>query len=114
MLDVSSSQFDSFLFWRQPVAALELSELDDLGLAEPRSKDGSLSGKSSHRLDEDDGNLELSEFSTFKYWIFAAAVKPRPHTKSLISESDLRVWSQSLVSESGLRVWSQSLVSESE
>ncbi|XP_027001621.2 protein AF1q [Tachysurus fulvidraco] len=68
MLDVSSSQFDSFLFWRQPIATLDLSELDDLGLAEPKSKDGSLSGKSSPRLDEDDGNLELSEFSSFNYW----------------------------------------------
>ncbi|TTF56857.1 Protein AF1q [Bagarius yarrelli] len=69
MLDVTSSQFDSFLFWRQPIAALDLSELEDLGLAEPKSKNGSLSGKAgkmSPRLDED--NLELSEFSTFNYW----------------------------------------------
>lgn len=66
MLDVTSSQFDSFLFWRQPIAALDLSELEDLGLAEPKSKDGSLGGKSSPRLDEDDSGL--SEFSTFNFW----------------------------------------------
>ncbi|XP_034154514.1 protein AF1q [Pangasianodon hypophthalmus] len=71
MLDVTSSQFDSFLFWRQPIAALDLSELEDLGLAEPKSKDGSLAGKmgkSSPKLDEHDDDLELSEFSTFNYW----------------------------------------------
>ncbi|MCJ8745956.1 hypothetical protein PDJAM_G00136420 [Pangasius djambal] len=67
MLDVTSSQFDSFLFWRQPIAALDLSELEDLGLAEPKSRDGKM-GKSSPKLDERDDNLELSEFSTFNYW----------------------------------------------
>lgn len=69
MLDVTSSQFDSFLFWRQPIAAVDLSELEDLGLAEPKSKDRSLDGKmgkSSPKLDDDD--LELSQFSTFNYW----------------------------------------------
>lgn len=69
MLDVTSSQFDSFLFWRQPIATVDLSELEDLGLAEPKSKDGSLDGKmgkSSPKLDDDD--LELSQFSTFNYW----------------------------------------------
>ncbi|KAF4073522.1 hypothetical protein AMELA_G00244250 [Ameiurus melas] len=71
MLDMTSTQFDSFLFWRQPVAALDLSELEDLGLSEPKSKDGSLygkTGKSSPKLDEDDGDMELSEFSSFNYW----------------------------------------------
>ncbi|XP_017310381.2 protein AF1q [Ictalurus punctatus] len=70
MLDMTSTQFDSFLFWRQPIAALDLSELEDLGLAEPKSKDGSLSGKtgkSSPKLDGDD-DMELSEFSSFNYW----------------------------------------------
>ncbi|XP_075931722.1 protein AF1q isoform X2 [Anarhichas minor] len=28
----SRSQYDSFLFWRQPIAALDLSELEDIGL----------------------------------------------------------------------------------
>lgn len=32
MMDRSSSQYDSFLFWRQPIPELDLSELEDLGL----------------------------------------------------------------------------------
>lgn len=35
MMDRSSSQYDSFLFWRQPIPELDLSELEDLGLMEP-------------------------------------------------------------------------------
>ncbi|CAI5692156.1 unnamed protein product [Oreochromis niloticus] len=31
-MEKSSSQYDSFLFWRQPIPALDLSELEDLGL----------------------------------------------------------------------------------
>lgn len=34
MMDRSSSQYDSFLFWRQPIPELDLSELEDLGLVE--------------------------------------------------------------------------------
>lgn len=67
MLDITSNQFDSFLFWRQPIATLDLSELEDLGLAEPKSKDGK-KGKSFPKLDEGDDDLGLSEFSTFNYW----------------------------------------------
>lgn len=65
MLDMTTSQFDSFLFWRQPIATVDLSELEDLGLAEPKSKDGSLAGQCFPNLSEDD---ELSEFTTFNYW----------------------------------------------
>lgn len=32
MMEKSNSQYDSFLFWRQPIPALDLSELEDLGL----------------------------------------------------------------------------------
>lgn len=32
MMDRSNSQYDSFLFWRQPIPELDLSELEDLGL----------------------------------------------------------------------------------
>lgn len=32
VMEKSSSQYDSFLFWRQPIPALDLSELEDLGL----------------------------------------------------------------------------------
>ncbi|XP_034401626.1 protein AF1q isoform X2 [Cyclopterus lumpus] len=28
----SKSQYESFLFWRQPIPALDLSQLEDLGL----------------------------------------------------------------------------------
>lgn len=36
MMEKSNSQFDSFLFWRQPIPALDLSELEDLGLIDSR------------------------------------------------------------------------------
>ncbi|XP_061675490.1 protein AF1q [Syngnathoides biaculeatus] len=61
MMEKSSSQYDSFLFWRQPIPALDPSELEDLGLLDgPRypAKD-KLTG-----CDEQ----ELSEFSSFNYW----------------------------------------------
>ncbi|KAL7830063.1 hypothetical protein SRHO_G00311900 [Serrasalmus rhombeus] len=72
MLEVMSSQFDSFLFWRQPIPSLDLSELEDLGLSElvPKSSQMGKGGKSSAKsppVDEDD-DLDLSEFSTFNYW----------------------------------------------
>lgn len=41
MLEKSNSQYDSFLFWRQPIPALDLSELEDLGLVDhskPKNK----------------------------------------------------------------------------
>ncbi|XP_017578255.1 protein AF1q [Pygocentrus nattereri] len=72
MLEVMSSQFDSFLFWRQPIPSLDLSELEVLGLSElvPKSSQMGKGGKSSVKsppVDEDD-DLDLSEFSTFNYW----------------------------------------------
>uniref|UniRef100_A0A672ZGE4 Protein AF1q n=1 Tax=Sphaeramia orbicularis TaxID=375764 RepID=A0A672ZGE4_9TELE len=67
MMEKSNSQYDSFLFWRQPIPALDLSELEDLGLIkEPinRSK-----GKDKKRSqDEEVRKSELSEFSSFNYW----------------------------------------------
>lgn len=72
MLDVMSSQFDSFLFWRQPIPTPDMSELEDLGLTEPKSR-ARKTGKSSSGLIKEDGDLELSdlelsEFSTFNFW----------------------------------------------
>ncbi|KAM7384924.1 hypothetical protein PAMA_012014 [Pampus argenteus] len=32
MIEKSNSQYDSFLFWRQPIPVLDLSELEELGL----------------------------------------------------------------------------------
>lgn len=31
-METSNSQYDSFLFWRQPIPELDLSELEDLGV----------------------------------------------------------------------------------
>lgn len=39
MMEKSSSQYDSFLFWRQPIPALDLSELREVGLLDgPRNQ----------------------------------------------------------------------------
>lgn len=63
-MEKSSSQYDSFLFWRQPIPALDLSELEDLGLTDrPPASIGTGKDKKS-KYDED----ELSEFSSFNYW----------------------------------------------
>ncbi|XP_026205686.1 protein AF1q [Anabas testudineus] len=64
MMEKSNSQFDSFLFWRQPIPALDLSELEDLGLIDSRQ-----SGKDeTSKLRSQDEEGELSEFSSFNYW----------------------------------------------
>lgn len=31
-METSNNQYDSFLFWRQPIPELDLSELEDLGV----------------------------------------------------------------------------------
>ncbi|XP_034401627.1 protein AF1q isoform X3 [Cyclopterus lumpus] len=57
----SKSQYESFLFWRQPIPALDLSQLEDLGLTggppanSIKGKDKSSSG-------------EMTEFSSSNYW----------------------------------------------
>uniref|UniRef100_A0A8C5HQV2 Protein AF1q n=1 Tax=Gouania willdenowi TaxID=441366 RepID=A0A8C5HQV2_GOUWI len=40
----SNSQYDSFLFWRQPIPELDLSELKELGLTDGLSTNG-IAGK---------------------------------------------------------------------
>lgn len=70
MLEMINSQFDSFLFWRQPIPSLDLAELEDLGLSEAKPNSGQMGktkGFGKSLLDEDD-DLELSEYSTFNYW----------------------------------------------
>ncbi|XP_024154189.1 protein AF1q [Oryzias melastigma] len=65
MMEKSNSQYDSFLFWRQPIPELDLSELEDLGLTDPQSvftKD-----KTSKKWSQEDEG-ELKEFSSFNYW----------------------------------------------
>ncbi|TRY74344.1 hypothetical protein DNTS_032038 [Danionella cerebrum] len=66
MLDMTTTQFDSFLFWRQPIQLLDLSELEDLGISLPKSKEVKPNKSSSHQKEEED--LELSKYSTFNYW----------------------------------------------
>ncbi|XP_072530809.1 protein AF1q [Salminus brasiliensis] len=71
MLEVMNSQFDSFLFWRQPIPSLDLAELEDLGLSDPKLNSG-LMGKTNKSLGKslagEDNDLDLSEYSTFNYW----------------------------------------------
>ncbi|XP_077363877.1 protein AF1q [Festucalex cinctus] len=63
-MEKSSSQYDSFLFWRQPIPALDLSELRDLGLLldAPRIQ------AREELIGRDEHEEELSEFSSFNYW----------------------------------------------
>ncbi|XP_053717677.1 protein AF1q isoform X3 [Synchiropus splendidus] len=66
-MERSSSQYDSFLFWRQPIAELDLSELEDLGLIAPASSSSKAKEeKSSLRTSEEQD--ELAEFTSFNYW----------------------------------------------
>lgn len=46
MMDRSSSQYNSFLFWRQPIPELDLSELEDLGLVEEPARSAAGTGDS--------------------------------------------------------------------
>lgn len=58
MMDRSNSQYDSFLFWRQPIPELDLSELEDLGLVEAqpaRSAAGRDESSSARRQEEQVG-----------------------------------------------------------
>ncbi|CAJ1084242.1 protein AF1q [Xyrichtys novacula] len=69
MMEKSNSQYDSFLYWRQPIPALDLSELEDLGLTDSLLTNCS-SGKekTSTMLRGQDEEGVLSEFSSFNYW----------------------------------------------
>ncbi|KAM9737523.1 protein AF1q [Menidia menidia] len=67
-MEKSNSQYDSFLYWRQPIPALDLSELEDLGLpkSQPMSGKKTKDNKSKKWSAKEEG--ELSEFSSFNYW----------------------------------------------
>nr|XP_046273630.1 protein AF1q [Scatophagus argus] len=68
MMEKSNSQYDSFLFWRQPIPALDLSELEDLGFTDSQSAN-SIKGKDKlSSLRSKDEEEALSEFSSFNYW----------------------------------------------
>ncbi|XP_037651805.1 protein AF1q [Sebastes umbrosus] len=68
MMEKSKSQYDSFLFWRQPIPALDLSELEGLGLngGQPANRKAGKDKSSSLRKQEKEE--EIPEFSSFNYW----------------------------------------------
>ncbi|XP_028824039.1 protein AF1q [Denticeps clupeoides] len=72
MLETSNSQYDAFLYWRQPIPALDLSELQDLGLSEMTSHQNIKSSKKQKaqqmNWERDQGVDDLLEYSTFNYW----------------------------------------------
>ncbi|XP_077051244.1 protein AF1q [Siphateles boraxobius] len=63
MLDTTTSQFNSFLFWREPIPSLDLSELEDLGISMSKSKEAKAT---KGRREEEDS--ELLKYSTFNFW----------------------------------------------
>ncbi|CAL8299592.1 unnamed protein product [Lota lota] len=65
MLEKSNSQYDSFLFWKQPIPALDLSELE--GAMEGKAGHGLL-GKDRTALKRFQEEVECSEYSSFNYW----------------------------------------------
>ncbi|XP_051992575.1 protein AF1q [Xyrauchen texanus] len=68
MLDTVSSQFDSFLFWREPIPSLDLSELEDLGISITMSKEGKSTKSSLKAQAQEEEDFELLKYSTFNYW----------------------------------------------
>ncbi|XP_029919582.1 protein AF1q [Myripristis murdjan] len=68
MLEKSNSQYDSFLFWRQPIPALDLSELEDLGLIDCKPANGGQGKEKASALRPQSEEGELAEFSSFNYW----------------------------------------------
>ncbi|XP_076157074.1 protein AF1q [Alosa pseudoharengus] len=67
MLETSNSQYDSFLFWRQPIPELDLTELEDLGKVVPIQKNQTKKQKLSQKREEQVDH-ELSEYTSFNYW----------------------------------------------
>lgn len=71
MMDRSNSQYDSFLFWRQPIPELDLSELEDLGLLDAqaaRSAAGRDDSASARRQED-----EVSQVSRYRCDVIIAA-----------------------------------------
>uniref|UniRef100_A0AAY5JX88 Protein AF1q n=1 Tax=Esox lucius TaxID=8010 RepID=A0AAY5JX88_ESOLU len=75
MLVKSNSEYDSFLYWRQPISAPDLSELEDLGLlnAKPTKKSKKAAKKQNaaqakQRKQQEAKEAELLEYTTFNYW----------------------------------------------
>ncbi|XP_018431480.1 PREDICTED: protein AF1q [Nanorana parkeri] len=59
MLDTPSSQYDSFIFWKMPIPAIDLCELECLGL-----EDIGKSPEDRPREAED----PLTQYSAFNFW----------------------------------------------
>lgn len=72
MLETPATQYDSFLYWRQPIPELDLSELQDLGVAKvvPIQKNKTKKKKKSPLKPKKGGETtnELSEYNAFQYW----------------------------------------------
>ncbi|XP_068603559.1 protein AF1q [Brachionichthys hirsutus] len=64
----SNSQYDAFLYWRQPIPALDLSALEDVGVVDTQPAN-SVKGKDKRFLlrGQEEEHV-LSEFSSFNYW----------------------------------------------
>lgn len=77
---MQSPEYDSFLFWRQPIAELDLSELDDLGAMDIKPTNESAPRQEAGL--EDDQALE--EFSSFNFWR-----APLVNVDGLIKDLDL-------------------------
>uniref|UniRef100_A0A3P8WUQ2 Protein AF1q n=1 Tax=Cynoglossus semilaevis TaxID=244447 RepID=A0A3P8WUQ2_CYNSE len=73
MMERSSSQYDSFLFWREPIPTLDLSDLEELGLvdldnmSDRKGKNSKVRGLD-NEVREFKVFTELLEFSSFNYW----------------------------------------------
>ncbi|XP_006005166.1 protein AF1q [Latimeria chalumnae] len=70
MLDTLSSQYNSFLFWRQPIPELDLAELEGLGLTDALMHNPKSAGRKKSDLRENSKEEEeyLSLYSTFNFW----------------------------------------------
>ncbi|NXY82802.1 AF1Q protein, partial [Alcedo cyanopectus] len=73
MLDTSSNQYDSFIYWRMPIPRLDLAELEGLGLGDVTlfkpgklGKLGGERGRVGQELGEDEDTL--LQFNTFNFW----------------------------------------------
>ncbi|NXF95616.1 AF1Q protein, partial [Eubucco bourcierii] len=74
MLDTSSSQYESFIYWRMPIPRLELAELEDLGLPDttlykPKGGLGKLAEEQdgiNQGIPHEEDNL--LQFNSFNFW----------------------------------------------
>ncbi|XP_009708661.1 PREDICTED: protein AF1q [Cariama cristata] len=74
MLDTSSSQYDSFIYWRMPIPRLDVAELEGLGLGDvalykPKGGLGKLVGERdqiSQDISEEEDSL--LQFNSFNFW----------------------------------------------